>query len=149
MDQIIYYAGFVSGILVLVVGFGFHWIGQLITLINSNFARRIGILESDNLAEYEVYDNAIAIADVTLGWTYGIAGAGLIFGTIWSYRLAWLPGVVLLYHSLCFWFWTRNQKKAGYNITFTKNPTRTVWFIANLGTGILTIAVAWTGSFFC
>ena len=146
MDQLFYFAGIVCGLLVLIIGFGFHWIGQLISLTNRDLAIKIGVLERDNLPEYEVYDNAIAVADVAIGWIYGIAGVGLILGTQWGFRLAWIPGAVLLYHSLCFWSWTKNQKKAGHYITFTKNPARTCWFLANFFTGIITIALAWVVS---
>ena len=52
------------------------------------------------------------------------------------------PGVVLTYHGLSHWFWTRNQKRAGYDRTFTRWPARHIWLVANLGTGLLTIAVA-------
>jgi len=145
MDQIFLYLGIITGVLVLIVGFGFHWIGQLISIVNRDLAVRIGIWERDNLPEYEVYENAMAVADVALGWTYGIAGAGLVLGTSWGYRLAWIPGVVLLYHSLCFWFWTANQKKSGHPTAFTKNPARAVWFLANFVTGVLAISVAWMG----
>jgi len=31
-----------------------------------------------------VYDNAIAVADIAIGWIYGIAGAGLIPGISWG-----------------------------------------------------------------
>ena len=145
MDQVFLYLGIITGALVLVVGFGFHWIGQFISIINRDLAVRIGIWEKDNLPEYEVYENAMAIADVALGWVYGIIGAGLILGTSWGYRLAWIPGFFMLYHSISFWFWTANQKKAGHPTTSTKNPTRTCWFLANFVTGVLAIFVAWSG----
>ncbi len=143
MSDIFPYAGIVAGVLALIVGFGFHWIGQLISLVDRDLAVRIGIWEKDGLPEYEVYENAMAYADVAIGWIYGIAGAGLILGTQWGYALAWIPGVVMLYHSLCFWFWTANQKKTGHHLTFTKTPARECWFTTNFITGALAIAVAW------
>ena len=144
MEQGIYYAGIVAGLLVLVVGFGFHWIGQLISVTNRPLAIRLGIWEKDNLPEYEAYENAIAVADVAIGWTYGVAGVGLLLGASWGYTLAWIPGVVLVYHSISFWFWTGNQKKAGHPTMMTRNPARAGWFLANLVTGLLAISVAWT-----
>lgn len=144
MNQVVALFSIVTGILVLTVGFGFHWIGQLISLTNRELAIRIGIWEKDLRPEYEVYENAIMVADVAIGWIYGIAGIGLILGTTWGFRLAWIPGVVMVYHSLGFWFWTRNQMKAGDQTTTTRQPIRSVWFAANFTTGIFAIILAWT-----
>ena len=78
MDPLLYYAGIITGILILIVGFGFHWIGQIISVVNRDLAIRNGIWEKGNLPEYEVYENAIAVVDVLIGWIYGIAGAALL-----------------------------------------------------------------------
>jgi hypothetical protein len=135
------YAGVIAGVLVLVVGFGFHFIGQLISLVDRDVAIRLGLWEAGMPESYSVYENAIAVADVALGWVYGIAGAGLITGARWGYVLGLIPGAILLYHSISFWFWTRNQKNAGQHLTFTKNPARSGWFLANFVTGALTVVV--------
>ena len=45
MDQIFPYANIIAGVLVLVVGFLFHWVGQLICLLNWEFATKIGVAE--------------------------------------------------------------------------------------------------------
>jgi hypothetical protein len=143
MNQLFPYANIVSGVLVLVVGFVFHWVGQLVSVINWKFATKIGLQEKGILPEYKVYEHAIAIADVAIGWIYGIAGVGLILGTQWGYKLAWFPGVVFVYHSISFWFWTGNQKKFGHQIT--SDSIRIGWSLANFITGVLAILVAWTG----
>ncbi len=143
MNQLFPYANVVGGILVLLVGFVFHWIGQLISLLNWEFAMKIGLQEKEAPLEYRAYEHGIAVADVALGWIYGIAGVGLILGTPWGYKLAWLPGVVLLYHSIFFWFMTRNRRKSGYLLIETS--PRIVWFLANFITGFFTILVAWRG----
>ncbi len=70
--------------MVIVVGFAFHWIGQLGYVLNWEFAQKIGLVEKGMLPEYEVYEHAIAKADVAMGWLYGIAGVGLILGSIFS-----------------------------------------------------------------
>jgi len=145
MDHIFQLFSIITGVLVLIVGFGFHWIGQFISVVNRDLAIRFGIWETDNLPEYEVYENAMAITDVVLGWIYGIAGAGLIFSISWAYTLAWIPGFALLYHSIFFWLRTAYQKKANHHVSTTKDPLRTGWFLANFITGILTLAVAWIG----
>lgn len=136
------YVSTITGILILIVGFGFHWLGQLISLLDRDLAIRAGIWEAAMPEEYEVYENAIAIADVVIGWIYAIAGIGLILGTSWGYTLAWVPGIILVYHSLCFWSWTGNQKSAGQYLAFTKNPARVAWFLANLITGLLAVVAA-------
>ncbi|HWQ65818.1 MAG TPA: hypothetical protein VN372_02990 [Methanospirillum sp.] len=135
----------ITGVLILIVGFTFHWVGQIISLVNRGLAIRFGIWEKDNLPEYEVYEDAMAYADAILGWIYGVAGVGLVLGAPWGFTLACIPGVVLLYHSLCFWFWTRNQMRAGHQTAFTRNPARIVWFLANCITGVLALSVAWVG----
>ena len=43
MNQIFPYANFITGVLVLIVGFVFHWGGQLISLLNLDFATKIGL----------------------------------------------------------------------------------------------------------
>lgn len=76
-----------------------------------------------------------------IGWIYGIAAVGLILDVSWAYKLAWIPGVILVYHSLSFWFWVGNQNKLGHPLI--TNRLRVTWFIANLVTGVVTILVAW------
>jgi hypothetical protein len=144
MNQLFTGANIVAGILVLVVGFVFHWIGQLISILNWDLATRIGLQEKGMLPEYKVYEHAIAVADLAIGWVYGIAGIGLILGTTWSYKLAWFPGVILVYHSIGFWLWTGNRRKSGHQLT--SDSVRIAWSLANMVTGVLAVLVAWTGS---
>ena len=137
-------ANIVAGTLVLAVGFIFHWIGQLISVLDWDLATRIGLQEKGMPPEYKVYEHAIAVADVAIGWIYGIAGVGLILGTPWSFKLAWFPGVILIYHSISFWLWTGNRRRSGHQLT--TDSVRIVWSLANMVTGVLAILVAWTGS---
>ena len=139
--QLFPYANIVVGILIFIVGFGLHFIGQLISLVNREFAVRIGIWEKDMIPEFEVYEKGIAVADVMIGWIYGIAAVGLILNAPWSYKLAWIPGVIMVYHSLSFWFWVGNQNKLGHPLN--TNRFRIGWFLANFVTGILTILIVW------
>jgi hypothetical protein len=143
MDQLFPYTNILAGVLVLVVGFVFHWIGQLISVLNWDLATRIGLQDKRALPEYRVYEHAIAVADVAIAWTYGLAGVGLILGVPWGFKLAWVPGVVLIYHSISYWFWTGNQQRAGQQIV--SRSMRIGWFVANLVTGLLTVLVAWSG----
>ena len=101
---------------------------------------KIGLVELEILPEYEVYERAIAKADVAIGWLYGIAGVGMIMGAHWGYKLAWFPGVVFVYHSISFWFWTENRRRAGHKLM--SDAGRIGWFVANFITGILAIAIA-------
>ena len=130
----------VVGILILIVGFIFHFIGQLISVINWDYAKKIGLQEKKNLPEYEVYEHAIAVADVLIGWIYGIVAIGLILDLSWAYTLAWIPGVVFVYHSLFYWIMKGNQNKSGNQITNT--AMRIGWTLLNFITGILTILIA-------
>ena len=141
-DQVFPAANVVAGVLVLVVGFGFHFLGQLYSLIDLEGAIELGIQEEDSPEEYRAYELGIAVADVLLGWTYAIAGVGLVIDAAWGYVWAWVPGVALTYHIVSFWFWTRNQQRAGFDRPFTRWPARHAWLAANLTTGLLTIAVA-------
>jgi hypothetical protein len=144
MNQIFPYANILTGVLVLIVGLLFHWVAQLISLLNWEFATKIGVQEKGLIPEDRVYEEAIAAADVLIGWIYAIVGIGLIFSTSWGFKLAWFPGVVFVYHGLSFWFWSKNQRKTGYRLM--PDSTRIIWFLVNFITGILAILVAWHGA---
>ena len=76
MSEIFPYANIVTGIMILIVGFVFHWLGQLTSIINWEFAAEQGLQEKGLPEEYKAYENAIAIADSLVGWIYGIAAIG-------------------------------------------------------------------------
>lgn len=135
------YDNIVAGCLVLVVGFGFHWIGQTLSIFNWELAESFGLQDIDAPPEYRVYEHGIAVADVTIGWLYGVAGVGLLLGASWGYKLAWFPGVVLVYHAISFWAWTANQHRAGHVLYST--TARFGWIAANLIAGFMAIIVAW------
>jgi hypothetical protein len=139
--QIFPYANIIVGILIFIVGFILHWIGQLISVIDWNFATKIGLQEKKLLPEYKVYEHAITVADVMIGWIYGIAAVGLILNVPWAFKLAWLPGVIMIYHSFSFWFWIGNQNKSGHQTT--SSALRIVWSLGNFITGVLAVLVAW------
>ena len=141
MNQLFPHANVAAGVLVLVVGFTFHWIGQLVSILNWDFATRIGLQEQDAPPEYLAYERGTAVADVAIGWTYGIAGVGLIAGAPWGFTLAWFPGVILIYHGISAWFCYGNQNKAGHALM--SDAKRISWCLANLVTGVLAVAVAW------
>jgi hypothetical protein len=138
------YDNVVAGVLVLVVGFGFHWMGQALSVLNWDLAMRLGLQEKDIPPEYRVYEHAIAVADTSIGWLYCVAGVGLLLGSSWGFKLAWVPGVVFVYHAICFWMWTGNQHRAGHPVF--SSPFRVGWSAANMITGLLAIAVAWNAS---
>ncbi|MFX1275427.1 MAG: hypothetical protein ACFFBP_13985 [Promethearchaeota archaeon] len=135
------FANLIVGILLFIVGVIFHWIGQLVSVINWEFARKIGIREKETLPEFEVYERGMAIAEALIGWIYGIAAIILIYNITGAFFLAWFPGSILIYHSLSYWFWIGYQNKTG-------NPTasqkyRITWSLLNFITGILCILIAW------
>ncbi len=140
------YDNLVAGILVLVVAFVFHWMGQGLSVLNWELATRLGLQERGMPPEYKVYEHAIAVADVSIGWLYGVAGVGLVLGAPWGYTLAWVPGVVLVYHALSFWAWTANQRRAGHHLSSSRAPLRQAWTLANLVTGLLAVLVAWNAA---
>lgn len=144
MNQIIPYSNIVAAVFVFLVGFCFHWIGQLISLLDWNLATRLGLQERDMLAEYRDYEQAIAVADVSLGWIYGVVAVGLALDAEWGYRLAWIPASVLFYHSVSAWFWERNRRAAGHRLW--SDSMRIGWCGLNLSTAILCLYMALSGS---
>ena len=139
--QIFPYANIVIGILIFIVGFIFHWIGQLVSVISWDFAQKIGLQEKKLIPVFKVYEHAIAVADVALGWIYGIAAIGLILNASWAYKLAWFPGVIMIYHSISYWVWIGNQNKSGHPIS--SSTFRVIWFLANFVPGLLAVLLAW------
>ncbi|NYB51263.1 MAG: hypothetical protein HVN35_01675 [Methanobacteriaceae archaeon] len=141
MIELFPYAHILSGILVLIIGFVFHFIGQLISIVDWNRAVELGIAEKGILEEYKDYEKGLAMADIVIGWIYGFIGVGLIFSAQWSYKLAWIPGVIFIYHSISFWFWSRNQESRGCK--YRSSSGKVGWFLANLLSGIFIVLVAW------
>lgn len=129
-----------AGLIILVLGFGMHFIGQLISLIDWDSAVKLGIAEKGLLSEYKDYEKGIALADVYIGWIYLPIGLGILLGQNFSFKLAWIPGVVFIYHSLCFFFWTRYQNQAG-NV-YRSESMRIGWFIFNFIGGLIVLLVA-------
>jgi hypothetical protein len=115
MNHLFPYDNVVIGVLILIIGFGFHWVGQLISVFNWGFATKIGLQESKLPKEYKVYEHAIAVSDVLVGWLYCVVAIGLFLNTSWGYKLTWFPSVILLYHSLNFWVWPKIEKKMETN----------------------------------
>ena len=141
MAHLFPYDNIVAAVLIFIIGFIFHWIGQVISIINWKFAARIGLQEANIPKEYKVYEHAVAVADSLLGWVYGIAAVGLFLNVSWGYKLAWFPGIILLYHAISFWFWTMNRNRDGHKLE--SNILRYSWTIANLATAVLAILLAW------
>ena len=141
LSQIIPYANIIVGILVLVIGFVIHWIGQLISVLNWDLATKWTLQHKNLPQEFKVYEHATALADVIIAWIYGIVAVGLILDISWAYKLVWIPGTVFLYHGLYYWFYIGNQNKIGKQTT--SNRFRITWTLLNVGTGILSILIAW------
>ena len=144
MDLNFPYDNIIAGVLILLVGFVFHWMGQAFSVFNWDLATRLGLQEKGALPEYRVYEHAIAVADTAIGWVYGFAGVGLLIDAPWAYKLAWVPGVIFVYHGISYGMWTHNQRKAGYQLA--SPALRIGWTAANLVTGSLAITVAWNAT---
>lgn len=144
MSLLFPYANIVAGVLIFIIGFCFHWLGQLISVLNWDFATRVGLQEKGLLPEYKVYEHAIAVADTAMAWLYGVAAVGLFLNAEWGYKLAWIPGSILLYHAISAWAWEGNRRRAGRQLW--SNLMRIGWCSANALTGILVLFVAWAGA---
>ena len=140
MAQIFPYENVILGFLILILGFLIHWVGQLISALNWNFAVRIGLQEKTQIEEYKVHEHAIAAADSVIGWIYGLVAIGLILDLSWAYDLLWIPSTIFIYHGFFFWFMVRNQHKLE-KATYT-NKFRWSWSVFNIFTGLLGILVA-------
>lgn len=134
------YTHIIVGILILIGDFVFHWIGQLISLINWDYATNLGLQEKKLLPEFKVYEHAIATSDVSMGWIYGIVGIGLLINFKWINTFALIPGSVFVYHSLYYRKLIGNQNASGHPTT--ANSTRVAWFCLNFIAGILAILIA-------
>jgi len=142
MHHLFPYDNIVVGILILIVGFGFHWIGQLLSVINWEFGTKLGLQESGMPKEYKVYEHATAVADSIIGWLYGFATIGLFLNVSWGYKLAWIPGAIFIYHSINYWFWNLNRDRDGNKLV--SNSVRITWSLTNFVTGLLTILMVWS-----
>ncbi|MBU2601528.1 MAG: hypothetical protein KKA32_05090 [Actinobacteria bacterium] len=142
MSPLFPYANIVAGVLILVVGFCFHWLSQLVSVFNWDLATRIGLQEREMSPEYKVYEHAIAVADSALGWLYGVAAVGLFMNADWGYQLAWIPGAILTYHSISAWVWEGNRRAAGRRLW--SNAMRIGWCSANAVAGLVALLVAAT-----
>lgn len=143
MSSLFPYANIVAGILILIIGFGFHWIGQLVSILNWELGTKLGLQEKELTPEYKVYEHAIAVADSALGWVYGVVAIGLLFNFDFGYILAWIPGSILLYHSISAWVWEANRRAAGKGLW--SEQMRIGWCTLNATTGVLALAVALAG----
>lgn len=128
------------GFLVLAMGGGLHWLGQLIALCRRDLALRLGLVEPDLPAEYRVYEDALAVADTALGWLYGLAGVGLMLDARWGYALAWAPGLMFVYHAISAWVWEGHRRRRGHQLW--SDAMRLGWCGANLIIGLLALGLA-------
>jgi hypothetical protein len=141
MNSLFPYANVITGVLVFIVGFCGHWLGQLVSVLNWSLAERVGLQERGLLPEYKVYEHALAVADTAVAWLYGLAAVGLILNADWGYKLAWVPGCILIYHAISAWFWEQNRRQAGHQLW--SDSFRIIWCSANAATGFLAILLAW------
>jgi hypothetical protein len=78
-----------------------------------------------------------------MAWVYGVAAVGLPLGSDWGYKLAWVPGSLLVYHSRCAWHWETDRRAAGQGIW--TDPFVLAWCSANLISWACAGAAAWIG----
>jgi hypothetical protein len=143
MSNLFPYANHVLAAALLVLGLGFHFLGQLVSVMNWPFATRIGLQEKQLAPDQADYEYSIAVADVSLGWLYGLAAVGLATGAEWGYLLAIVPGSILLYHAIFAWVCEGRRRKAGQGLW--SDAFRITWCGANALTACLALAVGWAG----
>lgn len=139
MYELFPYSNILAGALVLIVGFGIHWLSQVSLFINWELMPRHGFGLNIS-ANTKGYDRFIAISDITIGWMYGIIGVGLFLGTDWGYVLAWIPGVILSLEGISYWVMTSKKHAPERKFSYF---TRIEWSALNLVTGLFIILVAW------
>jgi len=139
-EQIFPFANIIVGLLILILGGGLHWLGQLISVINWDLAMKLGIVDEKITPEYKTYEHGIAMADSILGWIYTLAAIGLILDYSWAYELIWIPAAIFIYHGISFYFWVGNQTKLG-KPTYERNM-HIFWPLINIGIGLLGILIA-------
>ena len=134
----------VAGMAILVLGLDFHWLGQLVSLLDWDRATRLGLQERSLPGAYKVYEHAIAVADVGVGWVYGLAALGLFLDARWGHQLAFVPAAIFVYHGIGAWVWEGNRRADGHGLW--SDAMRIGWCAANIGVGVLVLAVAWAGT---
>ncbi len=137
------HANIIAAVLILIVGFGFHFVGQLVSVVSWDTALRLGLQDKVAPPDYYPYEHGTAVADVLIGWIYPIAAIGLLLDAEWAYKLAWIPGVILAYHGVSSWFWEADRRAAGHQLQ--SDAFRVIWCGANFLSGLIAILVAWTG----
>ena len=141
MNELFPYAHIIAAVLILIIGFGYHWLGQIARLLNWQPASYKGLQEFDEPYRSKTFQHATAETDVTIGWIYGVIGFGLFLGSSWAFTAAWVPGILFIYHAINYWFWTGDEKKEGQEVV--SKMIRIEWTLSNLLTGILCISIAW------
>lgn len=139
MGELFPYANILAGSLVLIVGFGIHWLNQLSLFMHWELMPKDGF-GIHMLTNASKYDRFIAISDVTIGWIYGIIGIGLFMGTSWGYLLAWIPGLFITFEGISYWIITGKKNLQGIKYSYFN---RIEWSILNIITGLFILFVAW------
>lgn len=140
MQPVFPYANIIAAILILVIGFGFHFCGQLLSLFDWELACKLGLQERDIPPGAFPYEHGTALGDVAIAWIYPIAAIGLVLNAEWGYALAAIPGAILLYHGVCAWGWEADRRAAGHGLW--SDGFRLVWCGGNAATGLLTLTNA-------
>jgi hypothetical protein len=133
------FAHIIAGILILIVGFGFHFLSQLMGYLHWEPEVKHGFIINMPVKS-KGYAHIIALSDVLIGWSYAIIGSGLYLGKSWGYVLAWIPGIIFTFEGIGYWFWSGHQQRF-------KDPLRTriEWSTLNIICGLFIVLVAWSG----
>ena len=143
MSPLFPYANVLTAILLLIVGFGLHFVSQFISILDWERACRIGLQDKNIPPDALHYEHGTATADVAIAWIYGVAAIGLMMNAPWGYKLAFIPVSILLYHGMCAWEWERDRRAAGKGIW--TDGFRLARCGANILAGLAVLVVAWAG----
>jgi len=130
-----------SGVLLLTIGFGRHWVWQLVYVLRSRTASSNPETKRSEATESLESLRRLALVEITTGWIHAISGVGVVTVSMWGARLAWISGVLLILLGLA--RWTVSARAASAAETHASRGVVALWGLVSLSTGGLAIAVAW------
>ena len=140
MQSLFPFAHIIAGIIILIVGFGFHFLGQLMGFLYWEPELKHSFIINMPI-KAKGYAHIVAISDVAIGWSYAIIGMGMYIGKSWSYTLAWIPGIILFLEGISFWTWRNQNNRPAQDLSLTE---RIEWSGLNIVSGLFILLVAWS-----
>lgn len=139
MQSLFPFAHIIGGVLILIVGFGFHFLGQLMGFLHWEPELKHSFIINMPIKSTG-YEHLVAVSDIAIGWSYAIIGMGLYLGRPWGYTLAWIPGIILLLEGSSFLTWCCLKKVQKPDLSLLE---RVEWGSLNIVSGLFIILIAW------